>query len=113
MKFKQKKMLSIYKSGKDMSIRAYIRTRSKPVIQTKTNVQHDDSSRIGEYNFTCNKSLSFSKENTSDPTMLEHVFKQNIVRINGSLAPCVFTIIAICITGSTSGVGKIPAKGDK
>jgi hypothetical protein len=73
----------------------------------------------------CNISASSSNDITCEPTMCEHVFKVKILRMNGlvspwklvmsdytekisNLIPCLVTMLAIWMTGSTCASGKIP-----
>lgn len=74
---------------------------------------------------------SLSKASTCDPTMCEHVLRVKTFRMNGLLSPrswetwstdghlqgrmrfnspCLVTMFAIWITGSTSASGKIPLR---
>ena len=58
--------------------------------------------------FTSSISPSFWYDFTSAPTIGAQVLRQNTFRMHGSLCPCIWTMLAICITGSLSGSGNMP-----
>ena len=59
---------------------------------------------------TLRRSDSFSLLMTREPMTGAQERRVNTLRMNGSLSPCLMTMLAICITGSLSGSGKTPTK---